>query len=160
MKDETNKDTPTEEQEAPEEATEETPAEEQPSNDTHAEEEVPDTAAQLEQLRQENAQLREQISRGRLEAEIMAQAPNLGVDPKSVPYLIRLADLTGAVDDKGTVNKDAVTTALKKVLEDVPGLKKTEETSGGFLPLGGAGRRQNTPTTGKQVPVKRWNRFH
>ena len=98
---------------------------------------TPDVAA----IQQENQQLKAQILQSRLNAEAMAQAAQLHIDPGVVPYLIKLADLSGAVDDKGGINTEAVTAALNQVLTDVPAFKqqKTNNLRNGFVPIGGDG---------------------
>lgn len=93
----------------------------------------------LAALQQENQQLKTQMLQSQLNAEAMAQAETLNVAPETVPYLIRLADLSGAVDDKGAVNKEAVTQALNQVLTDIPALKQQANQSRGFVPIGGGG---------------------
>ncbi|MCC8100047.1 MAG: hypothetical protein LIO78_08320 [Clostridiales bacterium] len=93
----------------------------------------------LANLQRENQQLREQMLRSQLEAEAMSQAATLNVAPETAPYLLRLADLSGAVDDKGAIDREAVTAALNKVLEDVPALKRQTNQSKGFVPIGGDG---------------------
>lgn len=98
----------------------------------------------LSALQQENQQLKAQMLQSQLNAEAMAQAGNLNVAPETVPYLIRLADLSSAVDDQGAVNKEAVAAALGQVLEDIPALKKQTEQSRGFVPIGGDGTDQQT----------------
>lgn len=91
------------------------------------------------QLQQENQKLRAQMLQSQLSAEAMAQAGSLNVAPETVPYLIRLADLSGAVDEQGAVNKEAVTQALTQVLTDLPALKRQETQQRGFVPVGGDG---------------------
>lgn len=91
------------------------------------------------QLQQENRQLRAQMLQSQLSAEAMAQAGSLNVAPETVPYLLKLADLSGAVDEQGCINKEAVTQALNQVLADLPALKRQASQSQGFVPVGGDG---------------------
>lgn len=91
------------------------------------------------QLQQENQQLRAQMLQSQLSAEAMAQAGSLNVAPETVPYLIKLADLSGAVDEQGGINKEAVTQALNQVLADLPALKRQASQSQGFVQVGGDG---------------------
>lgn len=62
------------------------------------------------------------------------------LEAETMPYLLRLADLSGAVDDKGEIQTEAVTEALNKVLTDIPALKQTKEQARGFVPVGGDGK--------------------
>lgn len=98
----------------------------------------------LAALRQENQQLKARMLQSQLSAEAMSQAGTLNVAPETVPYLIRLADLSEAVDDKGGVNKEAVTQALTQVLTDLPALKRQESQQRGFVPVGGDGGDRQT----------------
>lgn len=105
-------------------------------------------------LEAENQTLKEQLLRGRLQAEAMTQAATLQVSPDTVPYLLKLADLSGAVDEEGEISKDAVTEALNKVLADIPALKQTKEQAKGFIPIGGGGQdRQSAELEERQ---RRW----
>lgn len=90
-------------------------------------------------LQQENRQLRAQMLQSQLSAEAMAQAGSLNVAPETVPYLLKLADLSGAVDEQGGINKEAVAQALNQVLTDLPALKRQTSRSQGFVPVGGDG---------------------
>jgi hypothetical protein len=105
----------------------------------------------LAALQQENAQLKAQILQSKLNAEAMTQAGSLNVAPETVPYLIRLADLSGAVDENGTINKDAVAASLGQVLEDIPALKLQASQSKGFVLVGGDGTGQQTSDQENQM---------
>lgn len=76
------------------------------------------------QLKEANAQ----VLREKIEREALVQALELGVDIKTLPYLTKLADFSKVSDDKGVISGDKVKEALNKVLEDVPGLKKQEDS--------------------------------
>ncbi len=72
-------------------------------------------------------------------------AVELGIDTKSIPYILKLADMTKVVDAEGKVNADEVKAAINKVLEDVPAFKgqsgnqnNNDNQSGGFKFGGGA----------------------
>lgn len=65
----------------------------------------------------------------RLENEALRLASDLQVDNKTIPYLIKLADFNGCIDDKGIIAPDKVKEALNKVLADVPNLKTQESDS-------------------------------
>lgn len=91
-------------------------------------------------LQQENQQLRSQITQGRIEAAAMAQAAALGVNATTVPYLLKLADLSKAVAPNGEVVAEEVSAALSKVLTDLPGLKaQPDGKTSGFVTVGGDG---------------------
>ena len=67
------------------------------------------------------------ILKQNIEHEALLQALELGVDTKTIPYLIKLADFSGVTDEKGSIDGEKVKTALNKVLTDVPGLKQEKE---------------------------------
>lgn len=87
-------------------------------------------------LQNENASLKAQILKMQVNEVANGCALEMGVDAKTIPYLIKMTDLKTAVDDKGQVLKDAVTTALTKVLEDLPQLKSQSTQSKGFTKIG------------------------
>lgn len=89
---------------------------------------TPDVDALQTQL----SQSQEAARRAQVESAAMMEAVSLGVDPKVIPYLIRLADTSQAVDQDGKVDSEAVKNALNKVLEDVPALKAQPQQSSGF----------------------------
>ena len=82
-------------------------------------------------LTNENAELKATIREERLNNEISTQAKSLNVDDKTVPYLIKIADLSKCFDDKGNVNADSVKQALEKVLADIPSLKNEDKGMAG-----------------------------
>ncbi len=94
---------------------------------------------------QEIAQLKAQILQDKIDRKANDMAMDLGVERSAVPYVIRMADLTNAVNDKGEISEDAIKAALEKVLTDVPGLKSDKTRSNGFVRIGGSG--SNTQTT-------------
>ena len=56
----------------------------------------------------------------------------LNIDNKTMPYLLKMADLSNCVDKDGNVNDDSLKQALQKVIDDVPGLKKQTQNSVGI----------------------------
>ena len=87
----------------------------------------------------------------KLQAEInqsaTIEAVKQGVDVKSIPYVLKMADFKDVADTNGNVNADKLTEAVKKVLEDVPALKgmSKNENGTGFDKIGGNGT-QTTKT--------------
>lgn len=87
-------------------------------------------------LQNENATLKAQMLKMQIENVANQCALEIGVDAKTIPYLVKMADLTAVTDDKGAVSKDAVTAALTKVLEDLPQLKSQNTQNKGFTKIG------------------------
>lgn len=96
---------------------------------------TPDPAAMQAQLAQANAA----ALQAQMENRAMVLASELGLDIKTVPYVMRLADLSAVTED-GRVSDDRLKEAIGKVLEDLPQLKaKTEAAAGGFRVGAGTG---------------------
>ena len=96
-------------------------------------------------LTNENAQLKATIQQERLNNEALTQARSLNVDDKTVPYLIKMAELDNCFDDKGNVNAENVKKALEKVLNDVPSLKQEEKGTAG-VQVGANTSTSNNPS--------------
>lgn len=104
-------------------------------------------------LQNENATLKAQVLKMQIENVANQCALEIGVDAKTIPYLIKMADLSTVVDEKGAVSKDAVTTALTKVLEDLPQLKSQNTQNKGFTKIGAEnnGSQPNTNDVLKNI---------
>ena len=80
----------------------------------------------------------------RLQAEINSlatlEAIKQGIDVKSIPYLLKMVDFKDCTDEKGSINAEKLTNAIKTVLDDIPALKGVQQGSNG-----GWGERHNTP---------------
>lgn len=60
---------------------------------------------------------------------------DLGLDSKTIPYVVKLADLSKATDDKGEISVENIKTAMSKVLDDVPSFKPSNNNNG-FMKIG------------------------
>lgn len=102
----------------------------------------PDVAGMQTQLAQEqsrNLQLT-------IEKSATLQAVELGIDSKSIPYVIKMADFNDVAGENGTVDAEKVKAAINKVLEDVPALKPAgngETNNQGFKPIGAPNNNNN-----------------
>lgn len=85
-----------------------------------------------------------------IEKEAMIAALGLGLDIKTAPYVIKLADLSNVMVQDGKIDTENVKKALNKVLEDVPQLKTNTQATGGFR-IGGQGESQNGTTNEEQL---------
>ena len=99
----------------------------------------------------------------KLEQAATIVAIELGIEIKTVPYLLKIADLSKAVGTDGSINNDAIKESINKVLEDVPQLKPQMTEQTGYVQIGAAGGSQQsvqkTQSTA-QIATKRWNRFN
>lgn len=96
-------------------------------------------AAKQTDLQKENEQLKAQILQGKVDTAISKAATELGIAAANVPYVTKLADLTGATNDKGEVDSKKVKEALEKVLTDVPAFKATDTKDTKGFQVGGKG---------------------
>lgn len=84
-------------------------------------------------LQQQAANAQQQALAANIEKESFLLSGELGVDLKTMPYLIKMADLKD-VAPEGSVDKEKLKEALEQVLKDVPQLKGQAQGSerGGF----------------------------
>lgn len=78
-----------------------------------------------------------------VEKTAILEAVGLGLDAKSIPYVLKMADFSEATGQDGKINNEVLKNAINKVLEDVPQLKPTQEPQRGFQ-IGGGGQQQQT----------------
>lgn len=124
---------------------------------------TPDVGA----MRVQVTQAQEAARQAQIQSAAVMAAVDLGIDSKTIPYVLKMADLSQAVGQDGKINEETLKAALNKVLEDVPGLKPQAAGAAGFVQVGAAsgsaGARQSQQATQIQqtgVPTKRWNRFN
>lgn len=73
-----------------------------------------------------------EIQRLRVEKKAYDFVDDLNIDNKTMPYLLKMADLSNCTDKDGKVLEDTLKAALEKVINDVPGLKKQVEGAVGI----------------------------
>lgn len=98
----------------------------------------PDVAgiqSQLTQSQQVNQQLQ-------IQNVAQMQAIKAGIAVDTVPYVLKMADLSKVMGADGKVSEEEVKKAIDKVLEDIPALKPSNESSGGFK-VGAPGNNSN-----------------
>lgn len=105
----------------------------------------PDVNAIQQQLTQAQAIAQQ----AQLQSAATMAAVALGIDAKTIPYVLKMADLNQAMGQDGKVNEEALKTALNKVLEDIPALKSQAAGTTGFVQVGAAsgGQTQQTVDT-------------
>ena len=86
---------------------------------------TPDPTALQSQIASANAA----ALQAQMENKALLMAGELGVELKTMPYVLKMADLTQAVVD-GKVDDEKLKASITKVLEDIPQLKATV-TAGG-----------------------------
>ena len=127
----------------------------------------PDVAGMQNQITETQNQLTQAqaaVQKAQIESAATMTAVSLGIQAKTIPYVLKMADFSQAIGQDGKVSEEALTAAINKVLEDIPALKPQADTKSGFMQIGTGGNPQQHPqqTTANQaaVPTKRWNRFN
>lgn len=119
----------------------------------------PDVNAMQQQLTLAQQQAQQAV----IEKEAYLLSGELGIDLKTMPYLMKIADLSAVTTADGKVDQNKLKEALNKVLEDVPQLKpKADTQQNGFRQIGVPNQPGDNqpPTQQTAVPTKRWNRFN
>lgn len=127
----------------------------------------PDVAGMQNQITETQNQLtaaQAAAQAAKVETAATMMAVSLGLDAKTIPYVLKMADLSQVVGQDGEINEETLKTALNTVLEAVPALKPQADGKTGFTQIGTGGNPAQHPqqTTANQtaVPTKRWNRFN
>jgi len=103
---------------------------------------TPDPAALQTQVSAAQAQ----ALRAGMENKALLMAAELGVELRTMPYVMKMADLTGVVAE-GKVDEEKLKEAIGKVLEDIPQLK-TAAASGDAQQGGGIRVGADTGSSG------------
>ena len=109
---------------------------------------TPDVNAMQTQLSQTQSALKQEQMKS---AATMA-AVSIGIDAKTIPYVLKMADLSKVMDQEGKINEEEVKNAINKVLEDVPALKPQVQQASGFK-FGASG--QNQQATANEDALKK-----
>lgn len=105
---------------------------------------TPDVSAMQAQMTQMQAVAQE----AQVQSAATMVAVTLGISAKSIPYVLKMADLSNVVGQDGKINEEMLKSALNKVLEDVPALKPQASGTTGFVQVGassngGSGQQTN-----------------
>lgn len=98
----------------------------------------PDIAA----IQQQAAQAQAMAQQAMLDKEATLAAIGLGLDAKTIPYVLKMADFSQAMGADGKIKEDALKNAVSKVLEDIPALKPQPGQATGFVQVGASGQQQ------------------
>lgn len=113
----------------------------------------PDVSALQGQLTNAQTQLSQAqaaAQQAQIENAATMMAVSLGIDAKTIPYVLKMADLSKVMGQDGKINDEAMKSALNQVLEDVPALKPQAKGSSGFVQIGAAGGK---PPQGSDGPI-------
>lgn len=95
---------------------------------------TPDVNAIQAQL----AQAQEAAQKAQIQNAATLTAVELGIDAKTIPYVLKMADLSTVMGQDGKINTENLKASLNKVLEDVPALKPQASGTSGFVQVGAA----------------------
>ncbi|MFR4122272.1 MAG: hypothetical protein ACLT0W_08685 [Clostridium sp.] len=98
-------------------------------------------------LQAQAAQAQADAQQAQIQAAATMAAVGLGIDAKTIPYVLKMADLSQVMGEDGKINDETLKTVLNKVLEDVPALKPAPAGQIGFVQVGasgGSGQQQTT----------------
>ena len=88
--------------------------------------------SRLAQMEQDVANANKAVTAAKVENVVTVEAIKMGIAPKAIPYLTRMADLTDVGDAAGNISSEKVANAIGKVLEDLPELKPSAQEQTGF----------------------------
>ena len=127
----------------------------------------PDVAGMQNQITEAQTQLaasQKAVQTAQVESAATMMAVSLGIEAKTIPYILKMADLSQVMGEDGKINEESLKTAVNEVLEDVPALKPQVDGKTGFTQIGTGGNPaqhpQQTTTNQPTVPTKRWNRWN
>ena len=83
-------------------------------------------------MQAENKQLKAQILQNNINSKATNIGLDMGVDKNAVGYLIKMADLSKAVNEKNEISEEAIKNAFEEVLKNVPALKASVNSNTGF----------------------------
>ena len=117
------------------------PAQSPPEPNTNPAQQSEDLSAlqsQLTAMQAQNAQYQQAAFAAQIAQQATLEAVALGIDVKTIPYVLKMADMSGVKAKKdGTLDVEAIQAAVNKVLEDVPVLKpKQSDQPRGFQQIG------------------------
>ena len=107
----------------------------------------PDIGAMQTQL----AQAQSAAQKAQVDMAATLAAVSLGIDAKTIPYVLKMADMSQVVGQDGKINEETLKNALNKVLEDIPALKPQAAGSAGFVQIGAAGGTQTQTSTDAEL---------
>lgn len=95
----------------------------------------PDVAGMQEQLSEARAMAQDAM----VEKEGILLGIELGLDAKSVPYILKMTDKSQVIGEDGKLNKEELKKAINQVLEDIPALKPEQKEVSGIRKIGSDG---------------------
>lgn len=97
------------------------------------------------------AQAQEAARQAQIDKAATLAAIGMGLDSKTIPYVLKMADFSQVAGEDGKPNDEAMAKALNKVLEDIPVLKPQKAGGSGFLQIGAASGDQKGSATDQEL---------
>lgn len=94
-----------------------------------------ENTAKINDLTSQVSTLQNQLITEKVNNQAFLCGLDLGLDSKTIPYVVKLADLSTATNDKGEISVENIKTAMSKVLDDVPSFKPSNNNNG-FMKVG------------------------
>lgn len=101
-------------------------------------------------LQSQVTQAQQQAQQAQIERDAVMLSSELGIDLKTMPYVLKMADMTSVVGEDGKVVQDKLKEALNKVLEALPQLKQQTQQATGFT-IGASGGTQTQTAVDEQL---------
>lgn len=102
---------------------------------------IDDLTAQISEKESLIAEANNKWLKAEINLEAYRIAPSLGVDPTTLPYVLKMAD-TSEVIKEGQVDTEALKTAIDAVLKDIPQLKADPEVNAKGFKIGADAKEQ------------------
>ena len=83
-------------------------------------------------LQESNKALQERLTQELLNKQAFSDCLDLGIDKNTIPHVIKCADFSDAINEKGEVNAEKVRASVEQVLKDVPAFKSSANEKQGF----------------------------
>ena len=100
----------------------------------------------VQALQTEAETAKAQALRESIRSQALMMSDELGISLKTMPYVLKLADMKDVVKDDGTVDSEKLKAAINKVIEDVPALKPSaDDSQSGFKVGADGGGDKNAP---------------
>lgn len=99
----------------------------------------------VKEIQEQLAKAQAESQRAAIENAAIMEAVGMGLDAKTIPYILKMADLSNAVGQDGKTSQENIKNAINKVLEDVPQLKPAAAENKGFQ-LGGEAHSRTQQT--------------
>lgn len=107
----------------------------------------PDVGALQKQVTLAN----QQAQQANIERDAYIMSSEIGVDVKTMPYILKMADLSAVVGQDGKVNQESLKAELNKVLEVLPQLKQQAQQPAAGFRFGASGGAGTETSVDKQL---------